>query len=482
MLRQACLFLLFFGVASVSPVGAQYMRVKIPLSPAQVKADEAAKASLDAAAKDIADAEKWRTRGLEEYRLGQYVQAVSSLSMAISRDPKSDTAHYYLANALWNTRQVGRALQEYQRALETAQTPEMTENCKSVLARYHFHTVASAARPTALPTNASGPKDISGMASGTSAVRGFGAPGTGPVSSFMDAAASGGARNLRTNISHPDGVAVFNSAPVRNASFNSWQMNFRLAFERAMSAEMDKRGVTGRCGKYSMIFSCDAGRQLRGKILDTNAPDVVNESLLAATKQLDGSRILQFPDDMGTSGFNFTLAWDNPPVRTPVAATPTPIPRVGVDTLVRNYASVEAVPAQFANTKAMIGSAKALKAVPGKLKGDQSANKDVNAGLLGKQGLQAVTAQLPTSVEEVVGEFPPELQAFAGVLPTANLPQFDVIVSGKVLPRPAPIALKTTQQLQSLDAPPPPSTHASTAAKNATAKTLPRVSQKTKKR
>jgi Tetratricopeptide repeat len=456
MLRQFGPILLILTLASNNSALAEYVRMRARVDPgAQARADAVAKANADAA-KDSADADKWRARGMEEYRLGQYAQAVSSLSMSVSREPKSDTAHYYLANALWNTRQTNRALQEYQRALETSQSSEMTENCQTVLARYHFHTVASAAH-TPKPAVSAGLTDISGMANGTHGIRGFGAPGTGPVSSFMDAAASGGARNLRNNVSHPDGVAVFNSAPTRTASFNSWQMNFRLAFERALSVEMDKRGVTGRCGKYSMIFSCDASHQLRGKILETNAPDVLNESLLAATKQLDGSRILQFPDDIATSGFNFTLAWDNPPVRTPVAATPTPIPipRVGVDTLVRNYASVEAVPGSFANTKAVIGTAKGLKAVPGRLKVDQSADQNVQAALLAKRGLQAATAQLPTSVEEVVGEFPPELQAFAGVLPTSNLPQFDVVVEGKVLPRPAPIALKATQQMQSLEAPAP---------------------------
>jgi Tetratricopeptide repeat len=467
MLRQFGPILLILALASNSPALAEYVRMRARVDPgAQARADAVAKANADIA-KDSADADKWRARGMEEYRLGQYAQAVSSLSMSISREPKSDTAHYYLANALWNTRQINRALQEYQRALETSQSSEMTENCQTVLARYHFHTVASAAH-TPKPAVSAGLTDISGMANGTHAIRGYGAPGTGSVSSFMDAAASNGARNLRNNVSHSDGVAVFNSAPTRTPSFNSWQMNFRLAFERAMSVEMDKRGVTGRCGKYSMIFSCDASHQLRGKILDTNAPDVINESLLAATKQLDGSRILQFPDDIGTSGFNFTLAWDNPPVRTPVAVTPTPIPRVGVDTLVRNYASVEAVPGSFANTKAVISTAKGLKAVPGRLKVDQSADKNVNAALLAKQGLQAITAQLPTSVEEVVGEFPPELQAFAGVLPTSNLPQFDVVVEGKVLPRPAPIALKATQQMQSLDA--PATTRANVSGKRSSAK------------
>jgi hypothetical protein len=450
MRLPACLLLLFLTLVSNSPVQAQYVRVKMRDSPAQASAEAAAKASADAAAKDSADAVKWLNRGLEEYNLGKYAQAASSLSIAVSRNPQSDKAHYFLANALWNTRQTNRALQEYQRALENSQSPEMTENCHSVLARYHFHTVASAARaPLSLLPTAPAVTDISKMASGTGSIRGFEPAIRRDLSSFMNAAAGSGAGNLRTSESHPDGVAVFNSAPAQNASFNSWQMRFRLSFERALSAELNKRNVIGRCGKYSMIFSCDSSRQLRGKIVDTNAPDVVNESLLAATKQLDGSRVLEFPDDIGSSGFNFTLAWDNPVVR---SAPQSPLPRTGADILVRNYASVEAVPGYFANTKGVIVNAKGLKAIPGRLKGDHSSTRDVNADLLRKNGVEAVTAQLPTSVEAVIGEFPPELQGVAGVLPSSDLPQFDVVVSGKVLPRPAPIALKTTQQLQSLDA------------------------------
>jgi hypothetical protein len=410
-----------------------------------------AKVDVDAAVKDALDADKWLARGLQEYNQGRYAQAASSLSMAVSRNPQLDTAHYYLANALWNTRQTSRALQEYQRALETAQSPGMTENCKSVLARYHYHTVGSAIHAPAEFAAKPPLTDISGMAQGTGSIRGYGAAKTGALSSFMDAAAGSGASNLRNPNSHPDGVAVFNSAPSQNQSFNSWQFKFRLAFERALSAEMNKRGVIGRCGKYSMIFSCDANRQLRGKIVETNAPDVINESLLAATKQLDGSGILEFPPDIGTSGFNFTLAWDNPPVRTPVP-TPPP-PQIAADTLVRNHVAVETIPGYFANAKGIIVSNRGLKAVPGKLKGDHSNDRNVTASMLPTTRVQAVTAQLPTSVEAVIGEFPPELQGVAGVLPSSDLPQFDVVVAGKVLPRPTPVALRTTQQAGSLDTP-----------------------------
>lgn len=349
----------------------------------------------------------WLQRGQQDYAARRYADAVSSLSMAVSKDPSNDIAHYLLGNALLRIGHTEHALQEYQRAYATTGSPEIDTNCRQVLRTYHMQLPAKESR-----VKSSWRQTLPGV-------------GVRSLNEITSAAEQRVSQSAGATDSHPDGIPVFKTVPEfsggTGASWNRWIEDFRWNFESIFARELGRRREAA-WGKTKMVFSVDAQHKLRGRIVATDAPRFFNDGLLATTRRLDGNRVLSFPPSTAVAGFNFTMGWD-----------------YGAHTKAK-----EDVFASLNQTRAGIRNVGADRAVAGKLSADNAGGK-----LLNKPGSGNVSGKLVDAAgEKASGKLLD--QHGSGALAGSLMPTFSTDLSGIILPKARPTELKA-QPAKSLE-------------------------------
>jgi hypothetical protein len=348
--------------------------------------------------------QSWYARGLNDYSTGHYAGAVSSLSMAVQQDPGNDMAHYYLANALLRIGHQQRALQEYSRAYECAQSEELASNCMTVL-KYYRQQVPLRSSPRRMRMRA--------------AMRAYTSQS---VEAINNLAGQQSTNRERATDSSRDGVQVFKAAPESGGGmkllWDRWIEEYRIGFNTVLAQQM--RGVP-LSGRTKMVFSVDKDRHLRGRILETDAPVFVTDNLLATTRSLDGAKLLQFPGGSEIPGFNFTMSYTYS------------APRADTSTL-----------ASMRRTNASLLNPAGQRAVAGAL-----GNRDVSGTL----GSGQVTGSLRSkNTSAAIGARGTAAGLSAQEAAGIPLPQIDTNVSGLVLPKAKLVELKATPKL--LDLPP----------------------------
>lgn len=344
-----------------------------------------------------AGAQSWLDRGMAEYSSRKYPQAVASLQQAVSDDPGSDVAHYYLANAYLSLGKKDRAIVEYKRAYELSHSPEMSANCKTVLDTYHVPVPklqieswqSRSARANLSPYTVASREDITAKAQ-----------------------QSGG----RRMDSHRDGVAVFEAAPENRGElqreWDRWIENFRLSFNTVLFRDLGplRKALSGRS---EMVFSVDSRQRLRARVVRSDAPSFFNEQLLQTTRTLDGNRVLSFPRESTIPGYNFTMSWDY--------GTPRPY---------------ESTMAELRNAYAQLRS-------------QQQTAQQAVAGSLGNRNTAATASSTSTNAALKSSNTSTALQGTQGALQGTDLtgiplPKFDAKVSGTLLPK---VELRAQPQL-----------------------------------
>lgn len=336
-------------------------------------------------------------RGVQEYRSGQYANAVKSFQTAVKADPHDDLAHYHLANSLLKTGNKAAAIKEYQEAYSMASSEQMTQNCRSVLDLY------KAPLPTILTRSS---RSISAVTQ----LSPYATKSTEELSKLAAQRSRGRVRNLE---SHPGGPDSFKEAPENTAGlkedWDRWIQNFRIGFSTEFFRELRAVGMRRPSGQSMCVFSVDNKGKLRARIVRSNARYSFNDSLLATTRRLDHTNLLRFPKDSRINGFNFTMGWDY--------GAPQPMSR-------------EEVIAELQRTNASIARPDALGATAGRLgvtnvSGTLSSN-DVN-GQLSSSGAN--------------GKLSDKDGLMAGQAGSLGLPSFNTSVSGLVLPPTKPVEL-----------------------------------------
>jgi hypothetical protein len=335
-------------------------------------------------------------RGVQEYRSGQYSNAVRSLSAAVQADPHDDIAHYHLANAYLKVGNKTSAIKEYQAAYSMASSQQMTQNCRSVLNLY------KAPLPTILTRSSRSVAAVTQLAP-------YSTKTTEQLNAMVEQQNKGRVRNLE---SHPGGPEKFKEAPENGAlkeDWDRWIQNFRIEFSTQLFRDLRSRGVRRPSGRSLLVFSVDKNGRLRSKVVSSNARHNFNDGLLATTRLLDHTNRLRFPKDSRISGFNFTMGWDYGPV--------LPITR-------------EEVIAELQRTNATLTRPNSLGATAGRLAASDTSGTLSTNDVDGTLSSNGVSASLADKDGLRAGK--------AGAL---GLPSFNTSVSGLVLPPAKPVEL-----------------------------------------
>lgn len=110
--------------------------------------------------------------------------------------------------------------------------------------------------------------------------------------------------------SHQDRVIAFSSVPPDTREWDYWISRYRRAFQFLLLHHLDQYSKDETRGATSIAFSVDKFGKLRGSIYATTSNDNLNNCLLQTIRDLNGSRVLKFPDDGKIEGWNFTMSWD----------------------------------------------------------------------------------------------------------------------------------------------------------------------------
>lgn len=358
------------------------------------------------------NAQMWLDSGLREYASGRYADAARSFSMAVREDPASDIAHYHLANSLLRIGHRARSMQEYQTAYTLSRSAELSENCRRALEAYGQRIPVVRRESLGVhrerlklsPVEVDSVKHINDLAAGRS-----------------------GGRSSLTE-SHSGGVEVFKGAPENKgqlrADWNAWIDNFRMAFNGQLGKELRARGQMRRSGRARMVFSVDTRRKLRGKIVDSDAPEAFNVSLIETTRKMDGWQDLTFPHDSAIPGFNFTMSWDY--------GAPLPDGQTDTTAALRRTTAGLRTPAGQHGTAGSLGVGRVSGQIgAGQTGGALSAGKTGGAlstqAVSGKIGAGKITGQL--------GQSGATGALSAGGSDGLPLPTFDTSVTGLLLPK-----------------------------------------------
>ncbi len=340
----------------------------------------------------------WLNRGIAEYSAGQYNQAVSSLSLAASKNEGSDLAHYYLANSLLRIGHKARALQEYEKACNASQTAEMYRNCAQVLKAYNV----------AVPP----PPPMGHPMRRRSVLDQYQVSSLDRINSLAEQKSDG---KMKFADSHRDGLEVFRCSPEGSAelkaAWDQWIEKYRLTFGSTLGPRVRAANIGKLSGSALMVFSVDRNRRLRGRIVKSDAPVLFNYFLLETTRRIDRAAILDFPAASALPGYNFTMTWDYGASKN------------GTDTI-----------AELLRTEATLRNQQALNA---------------NAGTLSASDTSATLSHSNTSAALRSSSTSAALHSSnaSAVLSSADalmMPKFDTKVSAQILPKQLPVELKAS--------------------------------------
>lgn len=110
--------------------------------------------------------------------------------------------------------------------------------------------------------------------------------------------------------SHPDRVVAYPGTPGNSREWDYWISRYRRAFQFLLLHHLDQYSKDETRGATSIAFSVDKFGKLRGSIYATTSNDNLNNCLLQTIRDLNGSRVLKFPDEDKIEGWNFTMSWD----------------------------------------------------------------------------------------------------------------------------------------------------------------------------
>ncbi len=333
----------------------------------------------------------WLNRGIAEYSAGRYNQAVSSLSLAASKNESSDLAHYYLANSLLRIGHKARALQEYEKACNASQTAEMYRNCAQVLKAYNV----------AVPP----PPPLVQHPHRRSVLDQYQTSTLDRINALAEQKSDG---KTRFADSHRDGLEVFRCSPEGSpelkAAWDQWIENYRLTFGSTLGPRVRAAHIGKLSGSALMVFSVDKNRRLRGRIVRSDAPVMFNYFLLETTRRIDRAAILDFPAASTLPGYNFTMTWDYGASRN------------GTDTV-----------AELLRTEAALRNQPALNA---------------NAGALTAADTNAILRQ--SSTNAALRNSNTDASLRAANADALMMPKFDTKVSAQILPKQLPLELKAS--------------------------------------
>ncbi|MDP3511066.1 MAG: hypothetical protein Q8T09_24080 [Candidatus Melainabacteria bacterium] len=342
----------------------------------------------------------WLNRGIAEYSSRQYNQAVSSLSLAVNKNERSDLAHYYLANSLLMIGHKTRALQEYEKACKVSQTAEMYRNCAQVLTTYN----------AAVPP----PPPMGQPMRRRSVLDQYQVSSLDRINSLAEQKSDG---KMKFADSHRDGLEVFRCSPEGSAelkaAWDQWIENYRLIFGSTLGPRVRGAHIGKLSGRALMVFSVDKNRRLRGRIVKSDAPVLFNYYLLETTRRIDRAAILDFPAASTLPGYNFTMTWDYGASRN------------GTDTV-----------AELLRTEAALRNQQALAANAGTLSAS-----DTNAALR-SSNTSAALRNSNTSATMRSSSTSTSLRAYDA--DAMMMPKFDTKVSAQILPKQLPVELKAS--------------------------------------
>jgi hypothetical protein len=342
----------------------------------------------------------WLNRGIAEYSAGQYNQAVSSLSLAASKNEGSDLAHYYLANSLLRIGHKARALQEYEKACNASQTAEMYRNCAQVLKAYNV----------AVPP----PPPMGHPMRRRSVLDQYQVSSLDRINSLAEQKSDG---KMKFADSHRDGLEVFRCSPEGSAelkaAWDQWIEKYRLTFGSTLGPRVRAANIGKLSGSALMVFSVDRNRRLRGRIVKSDAPVLFNYFLLETTRRIDRAAILDFPAASALPGYNFTMTWDYGASKN------------GTDTI-----------AELLRTEATLRNQQALNANAGTLSAS-----DTSAALRSSNTSAALRNSSTSAALRNSDAAAALRSADADAL---MMPKFDTKVSAQILPKQLPVELKAS--------------------------------------
>lgn len=340
----------------------------------------------------------WLNRGIAEYSAGQYNQAVSSLSLAASKNEGSDLAHYYLANSLLRIGHKARALQEYEKACNASQTAEMYRNCGQVLKAYNV----------AVPP----PPPMGHPMRRRSVLDQYQVSSLDRINSLAEQKSDG---KMKFADSHRDGLEVFRCSPEGSAelkaAWDQWIEKYRLTFGSTLGPRVRAANIGKLSGSALMVFSVDRNRRLRGRIVKSDAPVLFNYFLLETTRRIDRAAILDFPAASALPGYNFTMTWDYGASKN------------GTDTI-----------AELLRTEATLRNQQALNANAGTLSASDTSATLRNSNTSAALRSSSTSAALHSS----------NASAALSSADALMMPKFDTKVSAQILPKQLPVELKAS--------------------------------------
>ena len=110
--------------------------------------------------------------------------------------------------------------------------------------------------------------------------------------------------------SHRDGVQSFRQSPANTPAWDYWISRFTRSFQYILMSHLAKEGEIRPYGSVACIFSIDKSGNLRGHIYASTASARLNRCLIKTIRELNHSRILQFPRNAKITGYNFQMRWD----------------------------------------------------------------------------------------------------------------------------------------------------------------------------
>ena len=110
--------------------------------------------------------------------------------------------------------------------------------------------------------------------------------------------------------SHPDGLQSFRQTPPDSPAWDYWINRYKRSFQYILMSHLAKEGEVNPYGSVACIFSIDNKGNLRGHIYASTASQRLNRCLLKTIRELNHSRVLEFPRGAKISGYNFQMKWD----------------------------------------------------------------------------------------------------------------------------------------------------------------------------
>lgn len=131
-----------------------------------------------------------------------------------------------------------------------------------------------------------------------------------PMGKLLDLAEQAQTKNPKWSSNPASPVMRFAQAPENSREWDQWILRFRRNLSKLVFRHLAHEAGTETGGAANIIFSVDKAGHLRACIYQSTADDTINNSLLAAIRDLDMHYSLHFPANSHITGWNFHMHWN----------------------------------------------------------------------------------------------------------------------------------------------------------------------------